>query len=115
MPKVTIDGIEVTVESGIYIIEAAYQAGKTIPHFCYHPKLSVAGNCRMCVVEIEGARKPELACNTKVRDGMVVHTDTDRVRKLRRGVLEFLFRNHPLDCTICDKAGECKLQDYYLE
>ncbi len=115
MPKVTIDGIEVTVEPGTNLIEAAHKAGKTIPHFCYHPKLSIAGNCRMCMVEIEGGRRPEVACNTMVRDGMVVHTDTERVRKLRKAVLEFLFLNHPLDCPICDKAGECKLQDYYLE
>lgn len=115
MPAVTIDGVQVTVEAGTNVIEAAFKAGKVVPHFCYHPKLSVAGNCRMCLVEIEGMRKPEIACNTTVRDGMVVKTDTEKVKKLRQGVLEFLFLNHPLDCPICDKAGECKLQDYYLD
>lgn len=115
MPAVTIDGVQVTVEAGTNVIEAAFKAGKVVPHFCYHPKLSVAGNCRMCLVEIEGMRKPEIACNTTVRDGMVVRTETEKVKKLRQGVLEFLFLNHPLDCPICDKAGECKLQDYYLD
>lgn len=116
MPSVTIDGTTVTVEPGTNLIEAAFKAGKVVPHFCYHPKLSVAGNCRMCLVEIEGLRKPEIACNTQVtRDGMVVHTDSAKIKKLRQGVLEFLFLNHPLDCPVCDKAGECKLQDYYLD
>lgn len=115
MPKIKIDGIELEVEAGINLIEAANQAGIVIPHFCYHSKLPVAGNCRMCLVDIEGLRKPEIACNTQVRDGMVVYTNTPKVEKLRQGVLEFLFLNHPLDCPICDKAGECKLQDYYLE
>ncbi|MFM7203962.1 MAG: 2Fe-2S iron-sulfur cluster-binding protein [Myxococcota bacterium] len=115
MPTLKIDGIEVAVEAGTNLIEAAFKAGKVVPHFCYHPKLSVAGNCRMCLVEIEGLRKPEIACNTQVRDGMVVKTESDKLKKLRQGVLEFLFLNHPLDCPVCDKAGECKLQDYYLE
>lgn len=115
MPSVTVDGIQVSVENGTNLIEAAFKAGKVVPHFCYHPKLSVAGNCRMCLVEIEGLRKPEIACNTQVREGMIVRTQSDKLKKLRQGVLEFLFLNHPLDCPICDKAGECKLQDYYLD
>lgn len=115
MPSVTIDGIQVSVENGTNLIEAAFKAGKVVPHFCYHPKLSVAGNCRMCLVEIEGLRKPEIACNTQVREGMIVRTQSEKLTKLRQGVLEFLFLNHPLDCPICDKAGECKLQDYYLD
>lgn len=114
MAKLTIDGREVTVPDGTSVIEAAATAGITIPHYCYHPKLSVAGNCRMCLVDLEGSRKPEISCNTTVREGMVVRTNTPNIQKLRKGVQEFLFLNHPIDCPICDKAGECKLQDYYL-
>lgn len=115
MPTLKIDGQEVTVPEGTSVIEAAFKAGVTVPHYCYHPKLSVAGNCRMCLVEVEGLRKPEISCNLAAREGMVVHTQSEKVKKLRQGVLEFLFLNHPIDCPICDKAGECKLQDYYLD
>ncbi len=112
MAKVTIDGIEVEVPNGSSVIQAAEAAGVEIPRFCYHERLSVAGNCRMCLVEIEKMPpRPQVACGMPVSDGMVVHTDTEMVRKGRRGVMEFLLINHPLDCPICDQGGECDLQD----
>jgi NADH-quinone oxidoreductase subunit G len=115
MPKkLTIDGKSITARDDATIIQAAYEAGMTIPHYCYHPKLSIAGNCRMCLVELEGRPKLEISCNTPVADDMVVFTNSDRVVEGRRGVLEFLLINHPLDCPICDQAGECGLQDYYM-
>ena len=117
--KVTIDGIEAEVPAGINTIEAAKLLGIEIPHFCYHPALSVSGNCRMCLIELElGGRKlPKLqiACGTKVQDGMVVNTNTETVTKARKGVLEFILINHPIDCPICDQAGECMLQDNYYK
>lgn len=112
--KFTIDGRTVEVPEGLNIILAAKRAGIDIPHFCYHPYLSVAGNCRMCIVEIEKMPKPCIACGHIVQDGMVVHTNTDMVKKIRKGIMEFLLINHPLDCPICDQAGECKLQEYYM-
>ncbi|PON14178.1 NADH-quinone oxidoreductase subunit G [Candidatus Entotheonella serta] len=116
MPKkLTIDGKKITARDEATIIQAAYEAGITIPHYCYHPKLSIAGNCRMCLVELEGRPKLEISCNTPVGDDMVVFTNSDRVVEGRRGVLEFLLINHPLDCPICDQAGECGLQDYYMQ
>ncbi|MBN8871396.1 MAG: NADH-quinone oxidoreductase subunit G [Rhodospirillales bacterium] len=112
MAKVTIDGIEVEVPNGSTIIQAAEAAGIEIPRFCYHERLSIAGNCRMCLVEVEKAPpKPIASCGYPVADGMVVHTDTPMVRNARRGVMEFLLINHPLDCPICDQGGECDLQD----
>ena len=114
MAKLTIDGKEITARDGATIIEAAHEAGLVIPHYCYHPKLSIAGNCRMCLVELEGRPKLEISCNTPVANDMVVHTNSPRVIEGRRGVLEFLLINHPLDCPICDQAGECGLQDYYM-
>ncbi|MEW5805839.1 MAG: 2Fe-2S iron-sulfur cluster-binding protein [Acidobacteriota bacterium] len=112
MPTLRIDGKEVTVENGTTILKAAESIGIIIPHFCYHPELSIAGNCRMCVVEVERMPKLQTACSTEVSDGMVVHTTTDRVVNARRAIMEFLLINHPLDCPICDQAGECRLQDY---
>lgn len=114
MPTITIDGKTLEVANGTRLIDAAADAGIYIPHFCYHPGLSVAGNCRMCEVEVEGAPKLEPSCNTICRDGMVVFTDSERVRKTRAAVLEMLLIHHPIDCPICDQAGECKLQDYYM-
>ena len=112
MAKLTIDGIEVEVPNGSTVIQAAEAAGVEIPRFCYHERLSIAGNCRMCLVEIEKMPpKPVASCHQPVADGMVVHTDTEMVRKGRRGVMEFLLINHPLDCPICDQGGECDLQD----
>jgi NADH-quinone oxidoreductase subunit G len=110
--KVTIDGITVVVANGSTILQAAEQAGIEIPRFCYHERLSIAGNCRMCLVEVEKTPpKPIASCGYPVADGMVVHTDTEMVRNARRGVMEFLLINHPLDCPICDQGGECDLQD----
>ena len=112
MPKVTVDGIEVEVPAGSNVLQACEAAGKEVPRFCYHDRLSVAGNCRMCLVEIEKAPpKPFASCAYPVADGMVVHTDSPMVRAARRGVMEFLLINHPLDCPICDQGGECDLQD----
>ena len=112
MPKVTIDGRTIEVAAGSTILQAAEQAGAEIPRFCYHERLSIAGNCRMCLVEVEKAPpKPIASCGYPVADGMVVHTDSKMVRNARRGVMEFLLINHPLDCPICDQGGECDLQD----
>ncbi|MDE1896754.1 MAG: NADH-quinone oxidoreductase subunit G [Rhodospirillales bacterium] len=112
MAKLTIDGIEVEVPNGSTVIQACEAAGVEIPRFCYHERLSIAGNCRMCLVEIEKMPpKPVASCGQPVADGMVVHTDSEMVRKGRRGVMEFLLINHPLDCPICDQGGECDLQD----
>jgi len=115
MPKLTIDGKEVEVPAGTNLIEAARSLGSEVPHFCYHPGLTVAGNCRMCLVEIEKAPKLQIACNTPVTEGMVVITTSEKVKKARAGVMEFLLLNHPIDCPICDCAGECYLQDYYMD
>ena len=112
MPTITIDGKQFDVAAGKTIIEAARANGIEIPHFCWHPKLSVSGNCRMCLVEVEKSPKLVIACSTTVADGMVVHTANPRVVEARQVVMEFLLINHPLDCPICDEAGECKLQDY---
>ena len=111
MTKLTIDGIEVDVPAGFSVLQAAEAAGKEIPRFCFHDRLSVAANCRMCLVEVEKAPKPVASCAFPVGEGMVVKTDSPLVRKARRGVMEFLLINHPLDCPICDQGGECDLQD----
>ncbi len=112
MPKLTVDGIEVEVPPGSNVLQACEAAGFEIPRFCYHERLSVAGNCRMCLVEIEKAPpKPFASCAYPAAEGMVVHTDSAMVRNARRGVMEFLLINHPLDCPICDQGGECDLQD----
>ena len=112
MAKITIDGVEVEVQEGINCIEAAKAAGIHVPHFCYHPSLSVVGQCRMCLVEIEGMPKLQAGCSTTVKDGMKIHVWNEKVDEARKGQMEFLLINHPLDCPICDKAGECPLQDY---
>ena len=114
MPTLKIDGVEVTVPAQTTIIEAAERVGIEIPRYCYHPGLSVVGQCRMCQVEVERMPKLAIACNTPVADGMVVSTRSPKVEKARRAVLEFYLLNHPLDCPICDKGGECPLQDYTL-
>ena len=112
MVKVTVDGIDVDVPPGSNVLQACEAAGIEVPRFCYHERLSVAGNCRMCLVEIEKAPpKPFASCAYPVNEGMVVHTDTPMVKKARAGVMEFLLINHPLDCPICDQGGECDLQD----
>lgn len=113
MVKFLLDGQTLEVIEGTTIFQAALQAGLSIPHFCYHPAFAPEGSCRMCLVEIEGLPKLELSCSTVIREGMKVKTRSEKVAEARRGVLEFLLAEHPLDCPICDKAGECKLQDYY--
>jgi NADH-quinone oxidoreductase subunit G len=115
MPKITIDGQELTVAPGVTVIQAAEMAGIFIPRYCYHPGLSIAGSCRMCLVEVEGMPVLQIACNTRVQDGMKVSTDTQRVKTARQGMLEFLLSNHPLDCPVCDQSGECDLQNFYME
>lgn len=112
MPKLKIDGEEFEVEAGITVLQACELAGKEIPRFCYHERLSVAGNCRMCLVEVSpGPPKPAASCALPVGEGMEIKTDSEMVKKARRGVMEFLLINHPLDCPICDQGGECDLQD----
>ncbi|EOD42893.1 putative nadh-ubiquinone oxidoreductase 78 kda subunit protein [Neofusicoccum parvum UCRNP2] len=109
--ELTIDGKKVSVEAGSSLIQACEKAGSTVPRYCYHEKLMIAGNCRMCLVEVERAPKPVASCAWPVQPGMVVKTDSPLVHKAREGVMEFLLANHPLDCPICDQGGECDLQD----
>ncbi|OGL15288.1 MAG: hypothetical protein A3G97_13030, partial [Candidatus Rokubacteria bacterium RIFCSPLOWO2_12_FULL_69_21] len=104
----------VEVPPGTNLIEAARRAGVEVPHYCYHPGLSIAGQCRLCMVDIEKTPRPTIACNTPAADGMVVWTETDRVKETRRSIMEFHLINHPLDCPVCDQAGECWLQIYYM-
>ncbi len=115
MPKLTIDGVEIEAAQGQSVLDAALAHGIHIPHLCYHPRLKVSGNCRMCLVEIEKAPKLQISCGTEARDGMVVQTKSEKVLKARQSVLEFMLINHPLDCPTCDQCGECKLQDYCSE
>jgi NADH-quinone oxidoreductase subunit G len=115
MPTLTINQRSISVPEGTTIIQAAEKLDVEIPRYCYHPGLSIAGSCRMCLIEIEKMPKLQPACNTRVTDGMVVHTNTDKVKKAVSGVLEFLLINHPLDCPVCDQAGECYLQEYYMK
>jgi NADH-quinone oxidoreductase subunit G len=112
MPKLTIDGRAVDVPKGTTIIQAARDAGIEVPHYCWHPGLSVAGNCRVCLVEIEGQGPLQIACNTQCADNMVVRTTSEKAKAGQEDVMELLLINHPLDCPICDQAGECKLQEY---
>lgn len=115
MAKITIDGVEHEFEEGKNLFEACEEAnGEKLPHFCYHPGLSIAGVCRMCQVEIEGVPKLVIACNATVRDGMVVNTKTDRVKSTVKNILNFHLLHHPVDCPVCDQAGECSLQDFYM-
>jgi len=111
MAKLTIDGCEVDVSPGTTILQACEHAGIEVAHFCYHERLAIAGNCRMCLVEVEKSPKPIASCAMPVADGMVVHTKSPRAIKAQKGVMEFLLINHPLDCPICDQGGECDLQD----
>jgi NADH-quinone oxidoreductase subunit G len=115
MPKLTINGKEVEVPEGTNLIEAAKAAGADVPHYCYHPALSIAGQCRLCMVDIDKVPRPQIACNTQAAEGMVVHTETERVKETRRSMMEFHLINHPLDCPVCDQAGECFLQIYYMK
>jgi NADH-quinone oxidoreductase subunit G len=112
MPKVTVDGLELEVPAGATVLQACEMAGKEIPRFCYHERLSIAGNCRMCLVEVApGPPKPQASCALPATEGQIIRTDTPMVKKAREGVMEFLLINHPLDCPICDQGGECDLQD----
>lgn len=111
MPKLTINGNEIEVDNGLTVLQACEIAGIEIPRFCYHERLSIAGNCRMCLVEMERAPKLIASCAMPVGEGMVIHTDNEKVRKARENVMELLLINHPLDCPICDQGGECDLQD----
>ena len=115
MPKITVDGKEIEVQEGSTVLQACEEAGAEIPRFCYHERLSIAGNCRMCLVKMDKAPKPVASCAQPVMDGMVVQTNTPEVKKMREGVMEFLLINHPLDCPICDQGGECDLQDQAVE
>ena len=120
VPRITVDGTELEVEEGRTILQALddlglLMNGVDVPHYCWHPKLSIDGSCRLCQVEVEGLPKLQIACNTPVQDGMVVSTESEKVKRAREGVMELLLVNHPLDCPICDQAGECKLQDYAFE
>ncbi len=111
----TIDGKEVVVKPGTNMIEAAKLAGSEIPYYCYHPRLSIAANCRICLIEASNAPKLVPACQTPLAEGQVIKTTTPKVKEQQRAVMEFLLLNHPVDCSICDQAGECKLQDYYMK
>ncbi|MGB3165733.1 MAG: NADH-quinone oxidoreductase subunit NuoG [Alteraurantiacibacter sp.] len=115
MPKVTVDGTEIDVPDGATVLQACELAGKEIPRFCYHERLSIAGNCRMCLVEVKpGPPKPQASCALPATEGQEIRTDTEMVKTAREGVMEFLLINHPLDCPICDQGGECDLQDQSL-
>ncbi len=111
MAKITVDGEEHEVDGRLTLFQALQSIGREVPHFCFHERLSIAGNCRMCLVEVERAPKPVASCAQPVMDGMVVHTDSEKTIRARKGVMEFLLINHPLDCPICDQGGECDLQD----
>jgi len=120
MPHITIDGTPYEVAEGRTILQALddlglLMNGVDVPHYCWHPHLSIDGSCRLCQVEVEGVPKLQIACNTPVKDGMVISTANQRVKEAREGVMELLLVNHPLDCPICDQAGECKLQDYAFD
>ena len=114
MPKITINGNELDFEKGMTVLQACELANIEIPRFCYHEKLSIAGNCRMCLVEMEKSAKPIASCAMPATDGMNIKTNTEFVEKARKGVMEFLLANHPLDCPVCDQGGECDLQDQSL-
>ena len=114
MPTLKINGKDITVEAGATVLQACEEAGHEIPRFCYHERLSIAGNCRMCLVEMERSPKPIASCAMPAAEGMEIRTDTPEVKKAREGVMEFLLINHPLDCPICDQGGECDLQDQSL-
>ncbi|MBI3315352.1 MAG: (2Fe-2S)-binding protein, partial [Candidatus Omnitrophica bacterium] len=115
MANLTIDGKPYTVKDGLTIIEALDELKIDLPRYCYHPGLSIAGNCRICQVEVEKMPRTVIACNTRVTEGMVISTRSQKAKESQQQVLEFLLINHPLDCPVCDQAGECKLQDYYMD
>ena len=114
MPTLTINGHEITVDSDTTVIQATEKLGTYVPRYCDHPGLPVVGSCRMCLVEIEDMPKLAISCHTQVQEGMKVITDSEKVRQARKSMLEFLLTNHPLDCPVCDQAGECDLQNFYM-
>ena len=114
MPKIIVNGKEIEFQSGMTVLQACELAGAEIPRFCYHERLSIAGNCRMCLVEMDKSRKPIASCAMPAAEGMNIKTNTEMVEKARKGVMEFLLANHPLDCPVCDQGGECDLQDQSL-
>jgi NADH-quinone oxidoreductase subunit G len=116
MAEVTIqvDGKNILADTDKYLLEILLENGIHVPHFCYHPAIGKDGNCRMCMVEIEGSKRPQISCDTPVKEGMVVRTRGENIEKVRKEILELELLNHPVDCPICDQAGECKLQDYYM-
>lgn len=113
--KLTVDGKEIEAPKGGLLIDTFYKEDIEIPHFCYHEALGREGNCRMCMVEIEGSKRPQIACDTPIKEGMVIRTKGEKIEKVRKDILELELINHPIDCPTCDQAGECKLQDYYME
>ena len=115
MATITVDGREIYAKDNAVLIEELLANGINIPHFCYHPALGKDGNCRMCMVEIEGKKRPQIACDTPVSDGMVIRTKGENIARVKRQILELELINHPIDCPICDQAGECSLQNYYMD
>src|SRR6059058_1704975 len=115
MPKINVDGKEIDAKPGQMILQACLDAGMPLPHYCYHPGLSIPASCRICLVEVEGLPKLVPSCQTPVRDGMVVHSTSPKSIANQKAVMEYLLINHPLDCPVCDQAGECLLQDYSYE
>src|SRR6187397_2582185 len=113
--KYKLNGVDREAPEGQLVIEAAKDAGVEIPHYCYHPALGNPGNCRLCVVEVAGAPKPMVSCRTNVKEGMEVRSDSETARRAQASSLELHLVNHPLDCPVCDQAGECGLQDYYMK
>ena len=114
MIKLKVNDQDIEIDDGLTVLQACEKAGAEIPRFCYHEKLSIAGNCRMCLVEMEKSPKPIASCAMPATDGMVIKTNTEKVEKARKGVMVFLLANHPLDCPVCDQGGECDLQDQAL-
>lgn len=115
MVNITINGMQMQAQKGSLLIDKLLDENIHIPHFCYHQALGKDGNCRMCMVEIEGQKRPQIACDTPIKDGMIVKTKGQNIEKVRKDILELELINHPIDCPTCDQAGECKLQDYYME
>ena len=115
MATITVDDREIKVKDGALLIEELLANGIEIPHFCYHPALGKDGNCRMCMVEIEGKKRPQIACDTPIKAGMVIRTKGESIQRVKRQILEMELINHPIDCPVCDQAGECSLQNYYMD
>ena len=115
MANITVDGKTIEAKSGALLIDELLANDINIPHFCYHPALGKDGNCRMCMVEIEGQKRPQIACDTPVKDGMIIRTKGANIDRVKRSMLELELINHPIDCPICDQAGECQLQNYYMD